>query len=140
MTETRISRPSRSTRQGVPARAADRARHARLLAGGCGFVRPFPDALKPTPKQLRYLRILAQRTGTSFAYPATIDDASIDITRLTKLTASSRADRTRERRDVQRDMQTRPTDATAVRARDVRGYGSSARWAHRPTDNQEPTS
>ena len=35
---------------------------------------------------------------------------------------------------LRRDLQIRPTDATAVRARDVRGYGSSARWAHTPDD------
>lgn len=98
-----------------------------------------PDALKPTRKQLRYLRLLADRTATSFAYPATITDASAEITRLTKLPATGRGERTRERRAVQRDLAERPDDATAVRVgRDVRGYGSSARWAHTPDD--EPRS
>jgi hypothetical protein len=45
-----------------------------------------------------------------------------------------------ERCAVQRDLQTRPDDATAIRAHHTRGYGSTARWAHRPVDNQEPTS
>jgi len=43
------------------------------------------------------------------------------------------------RRDVQRDMQTRPTDATAVRARDARLWLKRP-LGNRPTDNQEPTS
>jgi len=94
---------------------------------------PVPNALKPTPKQLRYLRLLADRTGTSFAYPATITDASAEITRLTKLPATGRGQRTRERRAIQRDLAERPDDATPVRVgRDIRGYGSSARWAHTP--------
>ena len=99
-----------------------------------------PEALKPTRKQLKYLRVLADKTGTSFAYPKTIDDASVEIERLKALPRSGRGDQRRERRDVQRAMQERPDDATAIRARDVRGYGSSARWTHRPSDNQETRS
>ena len=94
---------------------------------------------KPTRKQLRYLRILAERTGSTFAMPQDIDEASAEITRLLKLERTSAADRTREKRAIQRDMQTRPDDATAIRPDDVRGHGSNARWAHRPTDNQEPS-
>ncbi len=87
---------------------------------------------KPSSKQLRYLRILAERTGSTFAMPQDIEDASAEITRLLKLTNTSSADRTREKRAVQHDLQTRPDDATAIRESDVIGYGSSARWAHRP--------
>ena len=96
--------------------------------------------MKPTPKQLAYLKGLADKTGTTFAYPHSSAQASAEIKRLQTQPRSSVGDSQRERRAVQRDLQTRPNDATAVRARDVRGYGSSARWAHRPTDNQEPTS
>jgi len=91
---------------------------------------------KPTRKQLRYLRILAEQTGTTFAMPTDIEEASAEITRLRKLTQSSRADLTREKRAVQRDLAERPDDATQVRCADVVGYGSSARWAHRPDDEQ----
>jgi len=91
---------------------------------------------KPTPKQLRYLRQLAERTATTFAIPTDIEDASAEITRLLKLTQSSRADRTREKRAVQRDLAERPDDATQVRSTDVVGYGSSARWAHRPDEQR----
>ena len=96
--------------------------------------------MKPTRKQLAYLRGLAEKTGTTFAYPQTSAQASAEIKRLQAQPRSSAGDAQRDRRHVQRTMQTRPDDATAVRADQVRGYGSSARWAHRPTDNQEPTS
>ena len=96
--------------------------------------------MKPTRKQLAYLRKLAEQTATTFAYPQTRAQASAEIKRLQARPRSGAGDARRERRAVQRDLQTRPDDATAVRANDVRGYGSSARWAHRPIDNQEPTS
>jgi hypothetical protein len=96
--------------------------------------------MKPTRKQLAYLRSLAAKTATTFAYPATSAQASAEITRLEALPRSTAGERARERRDVQHDLQTRPDDATAIRARDVRGYGSSARWTHRPVDHGEPTS
>ena len=91
---------------------------------------------KPTRKQLRYLRQLAERTATTFAIPTDIQDASLQIKRLLKLTQSSRADRTREKRAVQSDLAERPDDATQVRWMDVVGYGSNCRWAHRPDDEQ----
>lgn len=96
--------------------------------------------MKPTPKQLAYLRGLADKTGTTFASPQTSAEASAEIKRLQARPRSARSDQARERRDVQRAMQERPDDATAVRASDVRGFGSTARWAHRPTDNQETQS
>ena len=96
--------------------------------------------MKPTPKQLAYLRGLADKTGTTFASPATGAQASAEIKRLQAQPRSLTHDARRERRDVQHDLVTRPDDATAIRAHQVRGYGSSARWAHRPIDNQESTS
>ena len=93
--------------------------------------------MKPTPKQLAYLRSLAEQTATTFAYPATKAQASVEIQRLKAIPRSRCGDAQRERRAVQRDIANRPDDATAIRDRDVRGYGSSARWAHRPTDTEE---
>jgi hypothetical protein len=96
--------------------------------------------MKPTRRQLAYLRDLATSTGTTFAYPATKAEASAEIERL-KATSRSRAgEAKREQRAVQRDLADRPDDATAIRDRDVRGYGSSARWSHRPTDPEEQQS
>ena len=93
--------------------------------------------MKPTSKQLAYLRALAERTGTTFIPPTTSRQASSEINRLRALPHSSAGERTRERRQVQRDLAERPDDATAIRARDLRGYGSDARWAHRPVDIEE---
>lgn len=92
---------------------------------------------KPTLKQLAYLKRLAAETGTTFAYPATSRQASAEIKRLQGLPQFGHGERVRELRDVQHDLAERPGDNTAIRPEDVRGYGSSARWAHRPTDNQE---
>jgi hypothetical protein len=93
--------------------------------------------MKPTAKQLTYLRRLATQTATTFSYPATSAAASREIQRLKALPRSGASDTRRERRDVQRVLHERPDDTTAIRAHDVRGYGSSARWAHRPTDTQK---
>jgi len=91
--------------------------------------------MKPTPKQLAYLKSLADATATTFTYPKSSAQASAEIRRIKARPRSSTGERTRERRDVQRDLAERPQDAAAVRiGRDVRGYGSSARWAHTPDD------
>lgn len=94
--------------------------------------------MKPTRKQLAYLKSLADTTGTTFTYPKTKAQASAEIRRMKSRPRSSAGDRTRERRDVQRELAERPRDAAAVRVgRDVRGYGSSARWAHTPNDEAQ---
>jgi len=91
--------------------------------------------MKPTPKQLAYLKSLAEATATTFTYPNSSAQASAEIRRIKARPRSSTAERTRERRDVQRELAERPQDAAAVRVgRDVRGYGSSARWAHTSDD------
>ena len=83
----------------------------------------------PTRKQLAYLRSLANRSATTFTYPRTSAQASAEIKRLQALGQSSSTDRTREQRAVQRDLAERPDDAARVRRDELRGYGSSARWA-----------
>jgi hypothetical protein len=58
-----------------------------------------PKATPPraTDSQLRYLRTLAALTGQTFAYPATIADASREINRLRSVPRTPRADVERER-------------------------------------------
>ena len=85
---------------------------------------------KPTPRQQRYLRQLAEQTGTSFAPPATKAQASREIKRLEGLMRDPRSERIRDQRAVQADLQTRAGDSARYRASDTTGYGSSARWAH----------
>ena len=83
---------------------------------------------KPTPKQLRYLKRLAERTGATFAYPQTKAEASREIERLKGRPSSTRSDVVRELRAVSRELGERG-GAAAVRPNEVSGYGSSARWA-----------
>lgn len=87
--------------------------------------------MKPTRKQLNYLRALAQRTGQTFAYPQTMEDASNEIDRLKGVKATPRSDRRRELRDIQDDLATGRGDAARVRDNELSGYGSTATWAGR---------
>jgi hypothetical protein len=91
---------------------------------------PTPRPDKPTPRQQRYLRQLAEQTGTSFTPPATKAQASREITRLEGLQRDPRADRIRDQRAVQVDLQAGAGDSVRHRRPETRGYGSSARWAH----------
>ena len=87
-----------------------------------------PD--RPTPKQQRYLRQLAEQTGTSFTPPATKAQASREIKRLEGRARDPRADRIRDQRAVQADLQAGAGDSVRHGRDETRGYGSSARWAH----------
>jgi hypothetical protein len=87
-----------------------------------------PD--KPTPKQQRYLRQLAEHTGTSFTPPATKAQASREIKRLQDRACDPRADRIRDQRTVQADLQAGAGDSVRHTRRETSGYGSAARWAH----------
>jgi hypothetical protein len=85
-----------------------------------------------TASQLRYLKALAEQTGTSFAYPQTRAEASREIDRLRRLKASGRP------------LPVPPVDeralayATAPRREEISGYGSSARWRSRsPSDDDD---
>jgi hypothetical protein len=95
------------------------------------------SAKKPTRKQLQYLRSLAAQTATTFTPPRTRSQASAEIDRLRTLTRSTRADRTREQRAVQRDLAEQPRDATRIRRDEIAGHGSTARWAHNASSNGE---
>ncbi len=86
--------------------------------------------MKPTTKQLRYLRDLAHVTGTTFVPPTTSTEASREIARLKARPISSLAERGRERRQVQDDLARGRRDAVRHRANETDGHGSTARWAH----------
>lgn len=81
--------------------------------------------LKPTVRQLTYLRALAARTATTFASPATRRQASREIARLRTLARQPHTPATETYRE-----QERLAYATAVDASEVTGFGSSARWRH----------
>ena len=63
-------------------------------------------AKKPSVKQLRYLRVLAERCGESFVYPATRAEASAEIERLKGRRRSDPRERRREVAAVRRAMAT----------------------------------
>ena len=85
--------------------------------------------MKPTAKQLRYLRDLAVSRGQTFRYPKTRAEASAEIRRLRALRPDSRRDRAIERREGERAVPRDQFDAAAVRPEEISGYGSHARWA-----------
>jgi len=80
---------------------------------------------RPTAKQQRYLRTLAEQTGTSFTPPQTKTEASREIDRLRKLTTSPRHERSQDRRAVSEAVR---GDAATPRGDEIVGYGSSATW------------
>ena len=84
---------------------------------------------KPTPKQLGYLRRLAASRGQTFRYPQTRAEASAEIKRLKAGRPDSRLERAIERAEGERHVRREQFDAAAVRADELEGYGSTARWA-----------
>jgi hypothetical protein len=91
---------------------------------------PFP----PTPRQLRCLRALAERTGTTFVYPATRAQASSQIRSLRS--------RPRDARAPWQELQAQDRDAlgygTAVHPSEVSGYGASAHWRGSQVEPEVP--
>ncbi len=75
---------------------------------------------RPTPRQLRHLRELAARTASTFAYPATREQASAQIARLRALPRRPHERLAADCEDL--------VYATAVHRQEVSGFGSCARW------------
>jgi hypothetical protein len=84
--------------------------------------------IKPTPRQLRYLRSLAEQTGTTFTTPRSFGEAGQQIKELEQRKQTPRRDVQRERRAVSRDMATCRGNAAQIRPDELSGYGSSATW------------
>jgi hypothetical protein len=83
---------------------------------------------KPTRPQLRYLRQLAERTGTTFSPPRTFAEAAREIDRLKQRSRSAGFERREDRRAVSRSLaQDQP--ASSVRDDEISGYGSDAHWS-----------
>jgi hypothetical protein len=85
---------------------------------------------KPTTRQLRYLRRLAELTGTTFTPPATRLQASQEIERLKRRPRSSRPERREHSWSVSQGL-AREQPASSVRDDKLAGFGSQARWAGR---------
>jgi hypothetical protein len=87
----------------------------------------------PTQRQLRYLRALAQQTGTTFTPPRSRGAAHREIDRLLAVKAKGHA-------PFQPELPI-ATDAaiyaTAAHSSEVSGYGSSAHWHTSPQHELE---
>jgi hypothetical protein len=80
-----------------------------------------------TAKQLRYLRALANQTGTTFTPPRSSYEASQAIKAMQHRPLSSRHDRDEDRGSVaSRDG---ASDGVDVQDDEITGYGSTATWA-----------
>jgi hypothetical protein len=91
------------------------------------YVAEYDD--RTTRKQLSYLRTFAERTGQTFAYPRTIEQAAREIRRLKAVRPSARVERAIERREIADAIaQGAPNAASVDLERDVTGYGSTATW------------
>lgn len=86
---------------------------------------------RPTPRQLTYLRGLAERTGQTFTYPHTFAEARREIDRLKVVCPESRVERRLERKQIADAIAQGPADAARVRSSEITGYGSSATWKGR---------
>ena len=85
---------------------------------------------KPTKPQLNYLRRLAERTGQTFTWPKTFNQASAEIDRLKQTQPATRLDNRLIDREIADAIACGEADATRVRSSEVSGHGSSATWAH----------
>jgi hypothetical protein len=93
----------------------------------------------PTPRQLRFLKSLAERTGQTFTYPKTSADASAEIDRLKHTRPESRSDRRYERKLIADQVAT-GLNNTAVHNDETTGYGSDATWRHHRQPQQQISS
>ena len=81
-----------------------------------------PTRRGPTPKQLRYLRVLAEQTGTTFTPPTSSAEASREIDRLAALK------RERGMHKELPDSTEQCVYATAPAPDETSGWGSTATW------------
>jgi hypothetical protein len=91
------------------------------------------DHAKATQRQHAYLRTLARRTRTGFAYPSTKAEASREIQRLKAIGSSGFTFAEIEAKDHldPRGGLALP-DGAAIRADEIVGYGSTATWSRQP--------
>ena len=85
----------------------------------------------PTAKQLAYLRTLAERTGKTFAWPRTSQEASAEIRKLKAAQPDTRLERRIEHHEIADALAAGPADNARVRRHEVEGFGSTATWSQR---------
>jgi hypothetical protein len=93
---------------------------------------------RPTVRQLRCLRALALSTGTTFATPTTKAQASREIDRIKRRQPLTTKEKRVEGDRLHTDRD-RPLAASTVKAQEITGYGSTAKWANtRPVKERDP--
>ena len=87
----------------------------------------------PSPRQLNYLKALANRAGQTFTYPKTSRGASREIQRLKGVRPSSRIELEIERLDLAAEQAARAAncDVPVNLDTEVAGHGSTATWSQR---------
>lgn len=85
-------------------------------------------AKPPTARQLRYLRALAARSGTTFTPPGTRRGASRAIKALQSRRPSKPWERHADALSVAEHQGAHT--ATDIRGDEIAGYGANARWRH----------
>jgi hypothetical protein len=93
---------------------------------------PSTGNIRPTSRQINFLKSLAEQTGTSFTYPKTRRQASGEIERLLQLKGSGHTDLPVIVEADERSL----VYATAVADDEVSGYGSTASWSGAPVDDR----
>ncbi len=84
-------------------------------------------AKPPTARQLRYLRALANQTGTTFTPPSTVAEASRAIKAMQQRSISPRHELAGDRDSVARRGGAQ--SATDIGAGEITGYGSNCQWS-----------
>ncbi len=85
--------------------------------------------MRPTSKQLTYIRRLALSRGISFTPPTSKAEASQLIGQLKQRPRSTNAERAIDRDGLHTARRT-ATPASSIREDEVTGYGSNCRWSH----------
>src|SRR5579884_1676013 len=93
---------------------------------------PSTGNVRPTDRQINFLKSLAEQTGTSFTYPKTRREASSEIERLLQFKDSGHIDFPAMVEADERSL----VYATAVADDEVSGYGSTATWSGAPVDDR----
>ncbi|HEX4836960.1 MAG TPA: hypothetical protein VFV03_00325 [Solirubrobacteraceae bacterium] len=91
------------------------------------------DNTAPTERQMRFMRSLAEETGTSFVYPKTRKDASAEIKRLIEIRDTAEVPSVEPGEPQEHDIERDDADeqlvyATGVAAEEVAGFGFTASW------------
>jgi hypothetical protein len=86
----------------------------------------------PSPRQLTYLKALANRTGQTFTYPKTSAQASREIQRLKTARPSTKVELAMERFDLAAENAAREANCDVrIDPEEIAGWGSNATWSQR---------